>query len=260
MGFMLPDEYQALKEAVREFSEGEMSDALLKECNDRHVYPFDLYRRAGDLGVIGAGFDEDVGGAGFGVLGAAVAIEQMCRVSPGLGMAVSLGWISGLIVDVNGNDRMRQKYIRPMVEGKAIAAVCLTEPNYGSDIRMVDTICELIMEEKGDVFTVNGNKIFTTNATYATFFTILCQDGENEASLVFDREVMENNAGELEIIEMPGKMGQRFVSSCELTFKDFEIPKENILGNRYEGLKTVINFLVLRRLEWVNRTGYGILR
>ena len=71
---------------------------------------------------------------------------------------------------------------------------------------------------------------------------------------------MENNAGELEIIEMPGKMGQRFVSSCELTFKDFEIPKENILGNRYEGLKTVINFLVLRRLEWVNRTGYGILR
>ena len=249
MGFMLPDEYQALKEAVREFSEGEMSDALLKECNDRHVYPFDLYRRAGDLGVIGAGFDEDVGGAGFGVLGAAVAIEQMCRVSPGLGMAVSLGWISGLIVDVNGNDRMRQKYIRPMVEGKAIAAVCLTEPNYGSDIRMVDTICELIMEEKGDVFTVNGNKIFTTNATYATFFTILCQDGENEASLVFDREVMENNAGELEIIEMPGKMGQRFVSSCELTFKDFEIPKENILGNRYEGLKTVINFFNKSRVE-----------
>jgi len=245
----LSHEYQDLKEAAREFSEGEMSEDLLKSCNDRHVFPFDLYRKAGEVGIIGAGFDEDVSGSGFGVMGAAIAIEQMCRVSPGLGMAVSLGWIPGLMVDVNGDDRMRQRYVRPMIEGKAISAICLTEPNYGSDIRRMDTSCDLVMEERGELFVVNGNKIFTTNATYATFFTILCQDGENETSLVFDKEVMENNAGELEIIEMPGKMGQRFVSSCELTFRDFEIPRENILGERYQGLKTVINFFNKSRVE-----------
>ena len=249
MDAFLSHEYQDLKEAVREFSEGEMSDDLLKDCNDRHVFPFDLYRKAGEVGIIGAGFDEDVGGSGFGVMGAAIAIEQMCRVSPGLGMAVSLGWIPGLMVDVNGDARMRRKYVRPMIEGKAISAICLTEPNYGSDIRRMDTSCDLVMAERGGQFVVNGNKIFTTNATYATFFTILCQDGENETALVFDKEVMENNAGELEIIEMPGKMGQRFVSSCELTFRDFEIPRENILGERYQGLKTVINFFNKSRVE-----------
>jgi len=249
MDAYLSHEYQDLKEAAREFAEGEMSDELLKECNDNHTYPFDLYRKAGELGIIGAGFDEDVGGSGFGLLGAAIAIEQMCRVSPGLGMAVSLGWIPGLIIDVNGDERMRQRYVRPMVEGKAISAICMTEPNYGSDIRRVDTTSDLVLREKGDVFLVNGHKIFTTNATYATFFTILCQDGEHGTSLVFDREVMENNPGELEIVEMPGKMGQKFVSSCELTFKDFEVPRENVLGKRFEGLKTVINFFNKSRVE-----------
>lgn len=249
MGLSLPKEYQDLKEAVREFSEGEMTEELLKTCNDRHEFPFQLYRKAGELGIIGAGFDETVGGSGFGLLGAAIAIEQMCRVSPGLGMAVSLGWIPGLIVDVNGNDRLRQRYVRPMVEGKAISAICMTEPNYGSDIRRVDTTVDLVAQERGAVFLVNGTKIFTTNATYATFFTILCQDGEDETSLIFDREIMENNPGELEITEMPGKMGQRMVSSCELTFKDFEIPKENVLGKRHEGLRTVINFFNKSRVE-----------
>ncbi len=249
MGLSLPKEYQDLKEAVREFSEGEMTEELLKTCNDRHEFPFQLYRKAGELGIIGAGFDETVGGSGFGLLGAAIAIEQMCRVSPGLGMAVSLGWIPGLIVDVNGNDRLRQRYVRPMVEGKAISAICMTEPNHGSDIRRVDTTVDLVAQERGAVFLVNGTKIFTTNATYATFFTILCQDGEDETSLIFDREIMENNPGELEITEMPGKMGQRMVSSCELTFKDFEIPKENVLGKRHEGLRTVINFFNKSRVE-----------
>ncbi len=242
-------EYQDLKNAVREFAEGEMTPELLRTCNDRHAYPFDLYRKAGEVGIIGAGFSEDVGGAGFGLLGAAIAIEQMCRVSPGLGMAVSLGWIPGLVVDVNGSDSIRQKYIRPMVAGRAIAAVCLTEPNYGSDIRRVDTTSELVMKERGDVFVVNGNKIFTTNASYATFFTILCQDGDHETSLIFDRGILEKNPGELEITEMPGKMGQRFVSSCELSFRDFEIPRENILGKRYEGLKTIIHFFNKSRVE-----------
>ena len=249
MNPFLTDAYQDLKRAAREFAEGEMTPELLRECNENHSFPFDLYRKAGKIGIIGAGFGEEVGGSGFGILGAAIVIEQMCRVSPGLGMAVSLGWIPGLVIDVNGDEPMRQRYIRPLVSGEAIAAICLTEPNYGSDIRRVDTTSELVMEEKGDVFVVNGNKIFTTNASYATFFTILCQDGDYETSLVFDRKIIEQNPGTLEITEMPRKMGQRFVSSCELVFRDFEIPKENVLGKRYEGLKTVINFFNKSRVE-----------
>ena len=234
-----------IEKAVSEFCEEEFDQEHLHRLEDEHKYPRELYEKIGKLGIIGAGFSEDVGGSGYGALGHAMTVKEMCRKLPGMGMALSLGYIPGLVVDIYGTDEQREKYVRPMAEGRYISAVCVTEPDSGSDIGSIKTK----IDAKEGQFVVNGSKIFTTNAGYADFYTVLAKDEEGMTALLFDRELVEKNGpGHFEVNDLGRKMGINTTTSGELVFNDFCIPEDNMVGQRGKGLKTVLDGFELGRI------------
>jgi alkylation response protein AidB-like acyl-CoA dehydrogenase len=180
----------------------------------------------------------------------------MCRKLPGIGMALSLGYMPGIVVDIYGTKGQREKYIRPMIEGRYIAAIAVTEPDSGSDIGSLKTR----MEEKEDYFVVNGSKIFTTNAGYADFYTLLAKDEDGLTALLFDKELIdENGSGRFEVNDLGRKMGINTTSTGELVFSDFRIPKEHVIGQRGKGKKIVLDGFEIGRMMTAAQAFGGML-
>ncbi len=234
-----------VEKAVREFCEREIDQEYFQRLEDEHKYPKELYKKIGELGFIGVGFSEDIGGSGYGALGHVVAVKEMCRRLPGIGMALSLGYIPGFVVDICGTKGQREKYIRPMIEGRFISAISVTEPDSGSDIGSLKTT----MEDKEDSFVVNGSKIFTTNAGYADFYTLLSKDANGFTAMLFDKELIDKNGSKrLEINDLGRKMGINTTTSGELVFSDFHLPKDCVIGQRGKGKKIVLDGFELGRI------------
>lgn len=241
----LTNDLKDIESAVREFCSKEIEQEHLHDLEDRHTYPRELYGRIGELGIIGAGFSEDVGGSGYGAMGHVTAVSELCRNLPGMGMALSLGYIPGFVIDAYGNAAQREKYIRPVVEGRFVSAISVTEPDSGSDLGSAKTK----FEEKDDHYLVNGSKVFTTNAGYADFYTLMGRDSDGLSLVIIDKDAMASNGpGHFEINDLGRKMGINTTTSGELVFSDFQVPKENILGKRGRGLKMVLDGFELGRI------------
>ncbi|OPY72589.1 MAG: Acyl-CoA dehydrogenase [Syntrophorhabdus sp. PtaU1.Bin058] len=241
----IDNDLKDVEKAVSEFCEKEFDQEYLQRLEDEHRYPREFYEKIGELGFIGVGFSEDIGGSGYGALGHVVAVKEMCRRLPGMGMALSLGYIPGFVVDMYGTGEQREKYIRPMIEGRYISAISVTEPDSGSDVKSMKTK----MEDKKDYFTINGSKVFTTNAGYADFYTLLVKDEDGLTAMIFDRELIDGNgSGCFEINDLGRKMGINTTTSGELVFTDFHIPKDRVIGQRGKGMKTVLDGFELGRI------------
>jgi len=132
-----------------------------------------------------------------------------------------------------------------------VSAISLTEADRGSDLTRMSTT----MEDRGDRLVLNGSKIFTTNAALADFFVVLCQDemeaepGRGMTTVLVDRDPSTWLGGELEITEIPDKMGLKMTSSGEVVFKNLEVPVDRVLGERGQGLSNVLRFLDSSRIE-----------
>lgn len=238
-------ELKDVEKAVSEFCEKEFELENLQGLEDEHKYPRELYEKIGELGFIGVGFSEDIGGSGYGAMGHVVAVTEMCRRLPGMGMALSLGYIPGFVIDVYGNRAQKEKYVRPMVEGRYVSAISVTEPDSGSDLASIKTK----IEDRGDHFVVNGSKVFTTNAGYADFYTLLAKEENGLTAVIFDRELIEKNGSKrFELNDLGRKMGINTTTSGELVFNDFQVPKENVIGKRGKGMRTVLDGFELGRI------------
>jgi len=251
MDFSLTQEQKDIKRAAREFAEGEFTSEKAIELELNHEFPKDLYKKAGELGFIGLNYFQEIGGEGLGVTENVLVIEEFCKADSGIGMAIHLAYLPAKIVKIFGTAEQHMRYLRPMIHGDYISAVSFTESDHGSDLTSMSTT----LEEKGDRFVINGTKIFTTNAGYADFFIVLCQDdkdakpGKGMSTVLVERDPSTWLGGELEINEIPSKMGLRMTSSGELMFKNLEVPIENLLGERGRGLMNILDFLDESRIE-----------
>jgi alkylation response protein AidB-like acyl-CoA dehydrogenase len=245
MDLYINNDLKDIQKAVSEFCEKEFDLEYLQRYEDDHKYPRELYERIGKLGFIGVGFSEDIGGAGYGALGHVVVVTEMCRILPGLGMAMSLAYIPGFVVDIYGTKEQREKYVRPMVEGQFISAISVTEPDSGSDIGNLKT---RLRDEDG-FFIVNGSKVFTTNAGYADFYTLLAKDENGQTTVIFDKELIKTNGSKrFEVNDLGRKMGINTTTSGELVLSDFHIPKDHIIGQRGKGTRIVLDGFELGRI------------
>lgn len=251
MDFSLSQEQKDIKRAAREFAEGEFTSERAIELELNHEFPKDLYKKAGELGFIGLNYSQEIGGEGLGVTENVLVIEEFCKADSGIGMAIHLAYLPAKIVKIFGTAEQHMRYLRPMIRGDYVSAVSFTESDHGSDLTCMSTT----LEEKGDRFVINGTKIFTTNAGYADFFIVLCQDdkdakpGKGMSTILVERDPSTWLGGELEINEIPNKMGLRMTSSGELVFKNLEVPIENLLGERERGLMNILDFLDESRIE-----------
>ncbi|UCG45009.1 MAG: acyl-CoA dehydrogenase family protein [Candidatus Bathyarchaeota archaeon] len=234
MDFNLTEEQRAIKKAAREFSEKELTPELAVEFDQREEFPFELYKKAAKLGFTSMRFPEKYGGQGYGVLEDCLVTEEMCRVDPGLGVAVMLGTLmfpDGLLMF--GTEEQKQRYIPPLCTGEKICAAAFSEPAHGSDITRMDTTAK----KHGAEWILSGNKEFITNAPVADFFCVLCQT-DTEVSPSHKGEslfAVEKGTPGLEVTKLQGKMGIKPCVTGSLALSDAAIPEANLIGELNKG-------------------------
>ncbi len=251
MDFALSREQRDIKQAAREFARGEFTKERAEQYELGHEFPAALYRQAAELGFIGLDYPAEVGGGELGVTENALVIEELCKADSGIGLALHLAFLPAKIVKIFGTPEQHQRFLAPLVRGEWVSAISLTEPDRGSDLtRMATTV-----RHEGDRVVLNGTKIFTTNAAYADFFIALCQQdpeakpGQGMTTVLVERDPKRWLGGELEVSEIPNKMGQRMISSGEVVFKNLAVPADNVLGEPGRGLLNVLDFLDQSRIE-----------
>jgi acyl-CoA dehydrogenase len=251
MDFALTKEQRDIRLAAAEFAQGEFKAEVAHECELNHRFPRELYEKAAQLGFLGLDFPERIGGGGMGILENVLVVEEFCKADSGIGMAIHLGYIPSKIVKLFGSPQQHERFLAPLVRGEWVSAVSFTEPDHGSDLRRMETT----LEEKEDGFVLNGTKVFTTNASYADFFIVLAQEdqdarpGRGMTTIVVERDPSTWLEGDMEINEIPNKMGLRMTSSGELVFHNLKVSKENVVGERGRGLMNVLEFLDESRIE-----------
>jgi alkylation response protein AidB-like acyl-CoA dehydrogenase len=234
MEFKLTPEQQEVKRAVKEFAEKEFTSELALECDQKEEFPMQLFKKAAQLGFTSMRIPEQYDGQGLGVLEDCIVVEEMCRVEPGLGVAISLGNL--MIPDVllkHGNDEQKCKYIPPLARGDKIAAAAFTEPEHGSDITKMDsTACK-----NGNEWIINGAKEFITNATTADTFILLCQTDPNAQPTYRGQSlfIAEKGTQGLEATKLHGKMGIRPCVTGSLAMSDLKVPETNVIGDLGRG-------------------------
>jgi alkylation response protein AidB-like acyl-CoA dehydrogenase len=234
MDFKLNEEQLEIKRAVREFCEKEFTPELALEYDQREEFPMDLYKKAAQLGFTSMRIPQEYGGQGYGVLEECIVVEEMCRVDPGLGVAISLGNL--MIPDVllhRGTEEQREKYIPPLARGEKIAAAAFTEPEHGSDITRLDTKAV----KDGREWVINGAKEFITNAPIADTFIILCQTDPNVTPSHRGQSlfIAEKGMPGLEATKLHGKMGIKPCVTGSLSLSDLRVPETNLIGELNKG-------------------------
>ncbi len=236
MDFDLTDEQKMLKKTVRDFAEKEIKPRRA-DYDEKAEYPIEILRRLGEMGIMGMAVPPEYGGSGADVISYAIAIEELSRIDPSVGVAVSVHNSLGCDPIVKfGTEEQKKKWLPGLASGKKIGCYCLTEPDAGSDAAAVKSTARL----EGDEYIINAKKQFITNAAGA------------DLSLVFvmtDKEKgYKGMSGFLVPTDVPGfsrgkkekKMGIHASVTMEMIYEDCRIPKENLLGEEGAGFKIAL--------------------
>ena len=226
MNFELTDEQKAIKKAAREFAEG-MFPEVAEESDLNETFPRELWKKACDLGFVGAFIDEAYGGPGLGLLENILIMEEFCRVDAGCA-SVLLTTLGSEFILLYGREEQKKKYLPGLTKGKAIMGMAITEPDAGSDVSSVSTVARRVK----DHYVINGNKMFITNGSIADFLIILCVTDENQKirSRRHSAILVETNRKGFEANQLKRKLGMRASDTAEIHFSDVEVPLENLIG------------------------------
>ena len=254
MDFKLSREQQDIRKAAREFAEGEFPE-IAQACDQEEKYPRDLVRKAAELGFIGLNFPEKYGGSGYGYLEKCIVSEELWRVDPGLGSVLISATFGADMIELYGRDEQKKKYLIPLTRGEAVMGSAITEPDAGSDVSAVRTTAV----KEGNDYVINGNKIFITNGTVASYFMVICLTNPNDPSRHSRHSVIlvESDREGFEANKLRHKLGIRASDTAELSFKDVRVPQENLIGEEGKGFYQFMEFFNRTRIH-VGAEGVGI--
>jgi alkylation response protein AidB-like acyl-CoA dehydrogenase len=254
MDFKLTREQQDIRKAAREFAEGEFPE-IARECDQEEKYPRDLVKKAAELGFIGLNFPEAYGGSGYGYLEKCIVSEELWRVDPGLGSVLISATFGADMIELYGKDEQKKKYLIPLTRGEAVMGSAITEPDAGSDVSAVRTTAV----KEGNDYVINGNKIFITNGTVASYFMVICLTNPHDPSRHGRHSVIlvESDREGFEANKLHHKLGIRASDTAELSFKDVRVPQENLIGEAGKGFYQFMEFFNRTRIH-VGAEGVGI--
>jgi len=244
--FPLGEEIDRLRESVSAFAEKEIAPRA-DHIDRENLFPHDLWRKMGDLGLLGITIPEAYGGSGMGFLAHMVAMEEISRASGSVGL--SYGAHSNLCVQNifhNGNDAQRSKYIPKLCTGEYVGALAMSEPGAGSDV-VGSMTCRA--EQHGDVWVANGSKMWITNGPDADVLLVYMRTAPRIAgSRCMTAFIVEKGMKGFTTAQKLDKLGMRGSNTCELVFDNCEIPAENIVGEVNEGVRVLMSGLDTERL------------
>ncbi|OJF67848.1 acyl-CoA dehydrogenase [Alteromonas sp. V450] len=244
LNFGLGEDIEMLRDQVYQFAQNEIAPIATK-ADEENQFPNQLWKKLGDMGLLGVTVSEEYGGSDMGYLAHTIAMEEVSRASGGIGL--SYGAHSNLCVNQiykNGNEAQREKYLPKLVTGEHIGALAMSEPNAGSDVVSM----KLRAERRGDTYILNGNKMWITNGPDAHTFVIYAKTDPNAGPKGITAFLVERDFPGFSRAQKLDKLGMRSSNTCELVFEDCEVPAENVLGNEGEGVKVLMSGLDYERL------------
>ncbi|ETR73127.1 MAG: Acyl-CoA dehydrogenase domain-containing protein [Candidatus Magnetoglobus multicellularis str. Araruama] len=245
--FLITPEERELKKEVREFVREEISGEFLRRMDkDDITYPKEFVEKLAKRGLRGIRFPKKYGGRGMTWVADVTATEEIGCLGMALGCAFVMPSIVGEAINMFGTEDQKQKYLKPYIEGKLIAAEALTEPRGGSDFFGAMTRAEL----KGDHFVLNGMKRFVVGAEGADFFLVYCKTNDDPDAHKYNRLsllIVDKGPG-VQSEYMYGLMGCRGGGTGRLVFRDVKVPKENLLGELHGGALCFHQMMIPERL------------
>ena len=240
------DDIDALRDSVQKFAAAELAPRAA-EIDRSNEFPMDIWRKLGDMGLLGISVTEEYGGSGMGYLAHVVAVEEISRASASVGL--SYGAHSNLCVNnlfLNGSEAQRQKYLPQLCSGEHVGALAMSEPGAGSDV-VGSMSCRAV--KQGDRWIANGNKMWITNGPDADTLIVYMRTSEIESSArSMTAFIVEKGMKGFSTAQKLDKLGMRGSNTCELVFVDCEIPEENILGHANGGTRILMRGLDTERV------------
>ena len=251
---MIPNEYPSLnfglgetadilRDSVRAFTSDEIAPRAA-EIDTRNEFPDDLWKKMGDLGVLGITAPEEYGGAALGYLTHCIAMEEISRGSASVGL--SYGAHSNLCVNQisrNGSDAQKARYLPKLISGENVGALAVSETGAGSDVVGM----RLRADKKGERYVLNGTKMWITNGPDADTLVVYGKTDPDAGPKGITAFLIEKEMKGFSTAQKLDKLGMRGSNTCELVFEDCEVPEENVLGDVGGGVAVLMSGLDYER-------------
>ncbi|MDB4941274.1 MAG: Isovaleryl-CoA dehydrogenase [Labilithrix sp.] len=241
--FELGETLDMLRKSVRDFAAKEIAPRAAAVDHD-NLFPVDLWKKLGDLGVHGMTVAEEYGGSNLGYLAHIIAMEEISRASASVGL--SYGAHSNLCVNQlhrNGNAAQKERYLPKLVSGEFVGALAMSEPDAGSDVVSM----KLRADKKGDRYVLNGSKMWITNGANADVMVVYAKTNPEAGAQGITAFIVEKGTKGLGYGEKLDKLGMRGSNTFPVFFEDCEVPEENILGQLGQGVKVLMSGLDYER-------------
>ena len=170
MAFRLSDEQRAIREAVREFGEEEITP-VAREHDEEKKYPEDLVRKAAELDLVAPSIPVEYGGAGMDTLSSIIVTEELWRADAGIGSAIGSRGFGSNMIRKFGDEWMKEEWLPRIADGESACCSCISEPGHGSNVAGIETVAE----REGDEYVIDGNKMWITNGTVADVAVVMAK-------------------------------------------------------------------------------------
>ncbi|MBN9229754.1 MAG: isovaleryl-CoA dehydrogenase [Legionella sp.] len=241
--FQLGETYDLLRDSVYQFARTEIAP-LAAQIDETNIFPHNLWRKLGDMGLLGITVSEEYGGANMGYLAHVIAMEEISRASASVGL--SYGAHSNLCVNqifLNGNSEQKQKYLPKLISGEYVGALAMSEANSGSDVVSM----QLHAEKRGEDYVLNGTKMWITNGPDANVLVVYAKTNKHAGSKGITAFLIEKEMPGFKTAQKLDKLGMRGSNTCELVFEECRVPATQILGELNLGAKVLMSGLDYER-------------
>jgi alkylation response protein AidB-like acyl-CoA dehydrogenase len=244
MHFRLNDNQQMLRDTVRQFVEKEAAPTVAQR-DEEAIWPTDLVKQMGELGLLGVAVSEEYGGAGLDYVSYAIVIEELSRVDASLGVIASVN--NSLVcygLEKFGTEEQKRELLVPLASGRMLGAFSLSEPGAGSDAAAQRTTAV----RDGDTYVINGVKNWVTNGDHADTIILMAMTDPAKGHKGITAFLVDTHAPGCSIVKVENKLGIRSAHSCQMAYDNYRLPVWRRLGEEGQGFKIAMTILNAGRI------------